>query len=300
MGLSSYNLSLCSCISPLGKRARIEDDGKYRDWLQQFNMLSLYLSVCEEAARSAGKILVDMLGTTRVRHKKNPRDLVTEADVAAQKAIESIVIGAFPDHLFIGEEDNFTPSLSPDSSEFYWIVDPLDGTTNFVHGVPCFGPSIALTRGTDVLCGVFYNPITEEFFSAAQGQGAFLNGKRMQASTCQTLGEALVSVSFSTQVEKDSPDLLAFLKAVPASRSFRRTGSTAHNIAYVAAGRFDAFWAFACHPWDIAAGIILVKESGGIVTKPDGSPIDFNDPSPICAVANESLHRHLMEVFHTE
>ena len=258
--------------------------------------MDTYLSVCEEAARSAGKILLEMLGTTNVRHKKNPKDLVTEADIAAQKAIESIVIGAFPNHRFLGEETGYTP-MSSDPSEFCWIVDPLDGTINFVHGVPCFGPSIALVQGTDVLCGVFYNPMIEEFFSAAKGQGAFLNGKRMQSSTGQTLGESLVGVSFPSIVEATSPDLLAFLNTIPKCRSFRRTGSTALNLAYVAAGRFDASWAFACNAWDIAAGIILVKESGGIITKPDSSPIDFGDPAPFCAAANEVLHRQLMEVF---
>ena len=257
-----------------------------------------YLSVCEEAARSAGKILLEMLGTTSIRHKKNPRDLVTEADVAAQKVIESIVLGTFPDHRFLGEEGNLTPLSQGNSSEFCWMVDPLDGTTNFVHGVPSFGPSIALTRGKDVLCGVFYNPMTEEFFSAVQGQGAFLNGKPIQVSTWQTLAESLVAVSFPTSLREDSPDLIAFMKTAPLCQAFRRTGSTALNMAYVAAGRFDATWAYACHPWDIAAGIVLVTESGGIVTKPDGSPIDLSDPAPVCAAANEALHRQLMEIFH--
>ena len=259
-------------------------------------MPTSYLSVCEEAARSAGKILREMLGTTSVRHKKNPFDLVTEADVAAQQTIESIVIGAFPDHHFLGEEGDAVPSIPHDSTEFYWIVDPLDGTTNFVHGVPLFGTSIALTQGTNVLCGVFYNPITEEFFSAAQGQGAFLNGKAIHTSTWQTLGESLAAVSFPTLVRGESPDLVAFLNTVPHCQSIRRTGSSVLNLAYVAAGRFDATWAFTCHPWDIAAGTVLVREAGGVVSKPDGSPIDFGDPAPVCAVANETLYKELMQV----
>ena len=138
-------------------------------------MLTSYLSVCEEASRSAGKILREMLGTANVKHKKNPNDLVTEADIAAQKTIETIILGAFPDHRFLGEEDNVTLQSPQSESEFCWIVDPLDGTTNYVHGVPFFGTSIALTRGADVLCGIVYNPMTEEFFSATQGEGAFLN-----------------------------------------------------------------------------------------------------------------------------
>ena len=259
-------------------------------------MSTSYLSVCEDAARAAGKILREMLGTTRVRHKSNPSDLVTEADIAAQKVIESIVIGAFPDHKFLGEEGSLTPSIPRDSTDFYWIVDPLDGTTNFVHGVPLFGTSIALTRGTDVLCGVFYNPLTEEFFSAAQGQGAFLNGKRIHTSTWQTLGESLLAVGFPSQINNDSPDLIAFMRTVTVSQSIRRTGSTVLNMAYVAAGRFDAAWTFTSHPWDIAAGTILVREAGGIVTKPDGTPIDFSDPAPVCAVANETLYNELMPV----
>jgi myo-inositol-1(or 4)-monophosphatase len=235
-----------------------------------------------------------MLGTTSVRYKKNPRDLVTEADVAAQKMIESIVIGAFPEHRFLGEEGGFTSSSQDKDSELCWIVDPLDGTTNFVHGVPSFGPSIALTQGTNVLCGVFYNPMTEEFFSAAQGQGAFLNGTRIHTRTGQALDEALVAVSFPTSLQEDSPDLIALMKTALVCQSFRRTGSTALNLAYVAAGRFDAFWAFSCHAWDIAAGVLLVQEAGGVVTKPDGSPIDFSDPAPVCATANEALHQQLV------
>jgi len=241
-----------------------------------------------------------MLGTTSVRHKKNPSDLVTEADIAAQKIIESIVIGAFPDHRFLGEEENVTPSRQQGASEFCWIVDPLDGTTNFVHGVPLFGTSIALTRGTDVLCGVFYNPMTEEFFSAAQGQGAFLNGRRIFTSTWQTLGESLVGVSFPTQLQDDSPDLIAFMRTAAVCQSIRRTGSTALNMAYVAAGRFDAAWAFTCHSWDIAAGIILVKEAGGVITKPNRMSIDFSEPAPFCAVANETLHNELMQVLNPD
>jgi myo-inositol-1(or 4)-monophosphatase len=276
----------CGILENNPKRAKI------------IGMSTSYLSICEEAARSAGKILLDMLGTTSIRHKKNPRDLVTEADVATKKTIESIVLGAFPEHRFLGEEGENTSSGSKGSSEFCWIVDPLDGTTNFVHGVPCFGPSVALARGTDVLCGVFYNPMTEEFFSAAQGQGAFLNGKQIHVSTWQTLEESLAAVSFPTAIRDDSPDLIAFMKTIPVFQSLRRTGSTALNMAYVAAGRFDATWAFRCHSWDIAAGIVLVREAGGIVTKPDGSPIDFSDPAPFCAVANEALYRQLMQAFH--
>jgi myo-inositol-1(or 4)-monophosphatase len=264
------------------------------------NTLTSYLSVCEEAARSAGKILMEMLGTISVRHKADIHDLVTEADIAAQKTIESIVLGAFPEHRFLGEEGNITPQSQQGSSEFCWIVDPLDGTTNYVHGVPLFGTSIGSAQGTNVLCGVFFNPMTDEFFSAAQGQGAFLNGKRIHSSTWQTFHESLVSVSFPTMVQPGSPDLTAFLRTIPVCQAVRRTGSTVLNLAYVAAGRFDATWAYTCHPWDIAAGIVLVKEAGGVISKPDGSPTDFNDPAPVLATANETLHQKFAAVLNAK
>ena len=254
-----------------------------------------YLAVCEEAARAAGKVLRDMLGTINVSHKKNPFDLVTEADIAAQKAVERIVFEKYPEHGLIGEEGNLTHKSAKDAG-FRWIVDPLDGTTNYVHGVPTFCTSIALARNDEVLCGVIYNPMTGEFFSAEKGKGAFLNGEKIQTSRYETLGESLVAVSFPTMTTEAAPDLIAFLKSVPVCQAIRRTGSTALNLAYVAAGRFDATWAFNCHPWDIAAGTLLIAEAGGVVTKPDGTPIDFKDPSPVCGGANPMLHEELMRL----
>ena len=249
--------------------------------------------VCEEAARAGGKVLRDMLGTISVRHKKNRFDLVTEADVTAQKTIEEIVFKAFPEHGLVGEEGDQTQRSVKDA-EFRWIVDPLDGTTNYVHGVPFFCTSVALARNNDVLCGVIYNPMTEEFYSAEKGAGAFLNENRIQTSHYKTLDEALVSVSFPTMTTSDAPDLVAFLKSVPVCQAIRRTGSTALNLAYVAAGRFDATWTFGCHPWDVAAGILLIQEAGGVITRPDGTPTTLDDPSPVCGSANTTLHRTLM------
>lgn len=255
-----------------------------------------YLAVCEAAARKAGTVLRDMLGTTGVRHKKNPFDLVTEADIAAQEAIERIVLDAFPEHGFLGEEGD--PAGKNDgTSEFRWIVDPLDGTTNYVHGVPVFATSIALARSGELLCGVVYHPMAEEFYTAERGRGAFLNGHPIRTSSYRTLGESLVAVSFPTMTKNDSPDLRAFLRSVPVCQAIRRTGSTALNLAYVAAGRFEATWAFQCHPWDVAAGALLVEEAGGTVTAPDGTPLALDgDPVPICAVANAPLQREVLQL----
>lgn len=260
-------------------------------------MTQSYFDVCETAVREAGKVLRDMLGKVGVRHKKNPFDLVTEADLAAQTVIEQILFEAFPDHGFLGEEASPTPSKRRDGSEFLWIADPLDGTTNYVHGLPLFCTSLALLHRQEPLCGAVYNPITDEFFSAQKGGGAFLNGNRIRSSSRQVLGEALISVSFPTVVNEDTPDLHAFLKSVSVCQGIRRTGSTALNLAFVAAGRFDATWSFNPHPWDVAAGALLVLEAGGVLSRPDGG--DFHvtdDPSPTCAVANSTLHEEIIHL----
>lgn len=249
------------------------------------------IAVAETAARAAGRILCDMQSSISVRHKSNRFDLVTEADLAAQKAVEGILLDAFPDHGFLGEESG--PART-DTSKYRWIVDPLDGTTNYVHGVPMFCVSIALAEGDEPLCGIVFNPITGELFSATRGEGAFLNGKKIETAPHTTLAESLVAVSFPTMTTQDAPDLVAFLNTIPVCQAIRRTGSSALNMAYVACGRFDAAWSFQSHPWDVAAGSLLIREAGGVVTRPDGSPLRLDDPAPACGVANETLHAALV------
>ncbi|MDR1477662.1 MAG: inositol monophosphatase [Planctomycetaceae bacterium] len=255
-----------------------------------------YLSVCEKAARAAGVVLREKLGAVLPRHKSSPFDLVTEADIVAQSTIERILFDAFPEHQFVGEEGNITQTSSTKYSDFKWIVDPLDGTTNYVHKLPFFCTSIALAHGNEVICGVIYNPMTDELFHAEQGQGAFLNKKQIHVSECQSLGEALFSVGFPTIIERDSLEIQLLLRACPQCQAIRRTGSTALNLAYIAAGYFDAGWAFKCHAWDIAAGMILVNEAGGKITDNNKTTINLNEPiTPFCAAANEKLHNLMMK-----
>ncbi len=246
--------------------------------------------VCEKAARAAGQVLRDMQGKISVRHKSDRFDLVTEADLAAQKVVEQAILDAFPDHSILGEEDNLSEQSRKNSAQHRWIVDPLDGTTNYVHGVPLFCTSIAFVSGGEILCGVIYNPISEELFSAEKGKGAFLNGQSIQTSSFTALAESLVAVSFPTTTTQDAPDMKAFLKVISECQAIRRSGSAALNMAYVAAGRFDAAWAFRTHPWDVAAGALLVSEAGGAVTKPDASPLTLDDPTPFCCSASITLH----------
>jgi myo-inositol-1(or 4)-monophosphatase len=252
-------------------------------------LMPSYISVCENAARRAGKILCDMQNTISVRHISDHFDIVTEADLAAQKIVEQTILESFPDHGILGEEDNLSVQARQSTSPFRWIVDPLDGTTNYVHAVPMFCTSIALVCDDDLLCGIIYNPVSQELFSAEKGGGAFLNGKRIQTSSYTTLTESLVAVSFPTVTTMYTPDMRAFLNSIPECQAIRRSGSSALNMAYVAAGRFDAAWAFRTHPWDVAAGTLLVREAGGVVTKPDGSPMSLDDPAPVCCAANDTL-----------
>lgn len=243
--------------------------------------MSEYLDQAIRAAQAAGAIQREKLGKVGFR-EKGWADLVTDVDTASQKTIFELLSGAFPTHAFIGEEsgsglldEHACGSNAPADLPYTWIVDPLDGTTNFVHQVPLFGPSIALARGNEILCGVIYNPMTEELFTAEKGKGAFLNGSPIHVSAAADLEHALAAVAFPTRTEGDSPDFHAFLVMLAETQAIRRIGSSALNLAYVAAGRFDLLSNQSAHVWDVAAGVILVQEAGGVITDPDGQEYDL-------------------------
>ena len=244
------------------------------------------LELCEQAARAGGRVLLDWIGRFGVR-EKGPSDLVTEADCASQEAVRKILQGAFPRYGFISEEDDDSPSIL--NTEFCWVVDPLDGTTNYVHQMPHYAVSVALVERGQPIAGVVYDPMHDECFSAARGRGAWLNGAAMRASSVQELSQALVAASFSAKVSAGSPEIDQFIAALLQTQAVRRTGSAALNLAYVAAGRFDAFWAVSTKPWDVAAGVLLVTEAGGVVTRWDGRPLALSEPFPL-ADATPRLH----------
>lgn len=257
--------------------------------------MSEYLDQAIRAAQAAGTIQRENLGKVSFR-EKGWADLVTEVDTASQKTIFEILSAAFPTHAFIGEEsgsglldENACGSNAPADTPYTWIVDPLDGTTNFVHGVELFGPSIALTRGNEILCGVIYNPMTEELFTAEQGRGAFLNGCAIHVSEATDLEHALSAVAFPTRTDGDSPDFHAFLVMLAETQAIRRIGSSALNLAYVAAGRFDLLSNQSAHVWDVAAGALLVREAGGIVTDPDGQEYDLAGGGLFASATEELL-----------
>jgi myo-inositol-1(or 4)-monophosphatase len=249
------------------------------------------VETCERAARAGAEELLSWRGRFKAR-EKSPADLVTDADLASQAAIRAVVAGRFPHHLFMGEEKSAALDVGDD--EFVWIVDPLDGTTNYVHGYPCYAVSVAVSKGDHLLAGVILNPLAEELYLAEQGAGAFCNGERLSTSDVQTVGEALVAVSLPPRVGLESPDLADLVRVVQTCQAVRRSGSAALNLAHVAHGRLDAFWATKIQPWDVAAGVLLVREAGGVVTGRDGAEFDLWNPH-FAAAAGLELHRNLLE-----
>lgn len=250
-----------------------------------------YLEVCQTAVHRAGEVLRGHLGRVEAR-EKGPSDLVTDADLAAQEAVREVVLGAFPGHYLLGEEG---PRAAVPPDAYCWVVDPLDGTTNFVHEVPFFSVSLALREGDRLLVGAIYDPMARECFTAAAGSGAWLNGRRLRTSGATQLREALVAAGFPAQARKHSPDVLVFLETLAYCQAARRIGSAALNLAYVAAGRMDAFASFSTKIWDVAAGILMVQESGGVVTDPVGGRFDLDRPHFVAA-ATPQLHQAFLEL----
>lgn len=256
--------------------------------------MSDHLEVCEAAARAGGSVLAGWRGRFGVT-KKGQRDYVTEADFAAQHEIRRIVLGAFPDHGFVGEEA--LPDAEParhSAAGLRWIVDPLDGTTNYVHGFPAYCVSVALARGDELLVGAIYDPERDECFTARAGGGAFLDGRPIRVRDTSDELDALVALSFPPHVSVDSGAVADFLAVVPHVHAVRRTGSTAINLAYIACGRLDAFWVRRIKSWDVAAGLLLVAEAGGAVGPFAGGPaglVALDDPVFIAAATPALLER---------
>ena len=251
-----------------------------------------WLETCEAAARAGGRELLAWRGRFKTR-EKGAADLVTDADLASQAAIQAVISAQFPEHAFVGEEQP-TKATSHLNDQFVWIVDPLDGTTNYVHGYPNYAVSVALARGADLLAGVIYDPLHDECFSALAGNGAWCNGAKLRTSNTTELGDSLLGVSLPARVERQSPDLIDFIEVVQICQAVRRSGSAALNLAHVASGALDAFWATHIQPWDVAAGVLMIREAGGIVTGRDGGDFDIWNPH-FASACSEELHRQLLQ-----
>jgi myo-inositol-1(or 4)-monophosphatase len=255
-----------------------------------------FLSVCEQAARAGGRVLLDWQHRFSSR-EKGRRDLVTEADVASQQAIRDILLSRYPEHDFLGEEDASFPETARTSgkSEYRWIVDPLDGTANYVHHMPAFAVTIALQRAGETVLGIVFDPIANEFYHAIRGEGSFLNGKPVRTSGCTLPEQAMVAVSFAPNVPRGSMEIARFIEALHSCQSVRRLGSAALNLAYLAAGRLDAYWATSVKIWDVAAGLLLVEEAGGAVVRIDGGQLDLEHPE-FLACASQPLQGEMLRI----
>jgi len=261
--------------------------------------MSNYLQVAEQAARAGGAVLQDWFGRI-VAREKSPKDLVTEADVASQQVIEEVLLAAFPDHAFLGEEESSTGDGNSDSLDwlsqpFCWVVDPLDGTVNYVHGLQPFAVSIALMQEGQPLVGVVYDPCSEECYSAERGQGAYLNGELLQSSECESLDQSLVAASFPPDVPRGALEIAQFVEMLHQTQALRRLGSAALNLSYLAAGRLDAYWATSPKAWDIAAGVLIAQEAGAVITDLAGLPLHWGQPE-LAAAATSVLHEQMVGV----
>ena len=259
--------------------------------------LTDWRAAAEQAARLGAAKLEEWRGRFSAREKAHA-DLVTEADHASQQAIRAFLMDRFPDHAFLGEEDPEAKAgrVAPDVPT--WIVDPLDGTANYVHGVPAYCVSIGLMAGGDLVAGAIYDPRLDEMYTAAAGRGATLNGRPIRVSGVTELRSGLLSTGFAPDPARMDHNLHWWRVLSYQAQALRRTGSTALNLAYVAAGRFDGYWAFDNWAWDVAAGVVLVREAGGVVTRVDGSPCDpFRQD---LVAANPAVHAAMVAALRTE
>jgi len=242
------------------------------------------------AARAAGRIHLQRLNRIKVTRKTNAIDLVTEADRESEQAVIRTLNRAFPDHAILAEESGTNARLS----EHRWIIDPLDGTTNFAHGFPMFCVSIAYERRGRVELAVVFDALKRELFVAARGRGARLNARPIHVSATPSLELALLATGFPYDRRERRNFYFTFWEAfMMRTQGVRRTGSAALDLCYVACGRVDAFWEFGLQPWDVAAGALIVAEAGGRVTNLDGSVLDLNARKILAS--NGKLHRPMRE-----
>lgn len=243
------------------------------------------------AARAGGAILRNKFGTRLCIEEKSAKDLVTEADREAEDAIVAVIQARFPEHNILAEEGSYPQT----TSRFRWIIDPLDGTTNFAHTFPWFAVSIAVEEAGEIILGVVYQPYYEELFVAVKGQGATLNGKPLRVSAISRLDRALLATGFApASTGSPANNLDHFVHFQEKAQACRRPGAASLDLACVAAGRFDGFWEMKLKPWDTAAGMLLVSEAGGRVSNFDGAP--FSPDKLECLASNGLIHEAMISI----
>jgi myo-inositol-1(or 4)-monophosphatase len=254
----------------------------------------VFLATAVEIVLRAGEIQMSRRESGFHIDKKGTIDLVTEVDLECETMCRAVLAERFPDHDILAEELSSGPG-QPRTSRFRWVFDPLDGTTNYAHGLPVFCASLALEIDGRTEVGAIYDPTRKELFTGERNQGAFVNGTRLHVSGTATLLDALLVTGFPYDVHQKLVPLLAMFGAfLGQARAVRRLGSAALDLCYVAAGRFDGFWEQTLKPWDVAAGALIVEEAGGRITGMDGSRFD---PAAAHLVAsNGQIHEAMLDV----
>jgi myo-inositol-1(or 4)-monophosphatase len=249
------------------------------------------LEFVEELARGGGGILRKSYGLQQTIHFKGEINLVTDVDRESEGYILGRIRERFPDHGLLSEESPERRSPSP----YRWIVDPLDGTTNYAHGYPCFCVSVAVEHKGAVVAGAVYDPLLDESFTAVKGEGAFRNGERIAVSKIADLRKALLATGFAYDVNTSTDNNFDYFRAfVLTGQAIRRDGSAALDLCYLACGRFDGFWELKLKPWDTAAGLLVLHEAGGVSTRLDGGPYDIHQPDLLAS--NGRIHAQMVEV----
>lgn len=252
------------------------------------------VNIAVSAARLAGKMIAraqDQMDSIKVQ-KKGINDFATQVDRAAEEIIIETIHKAYPNHAILGEE---TGHHDEHHSDVTWIIDPIDGTTNFIHGFPQFCISIGIKQNDRVMHGVVYDPMRDELFTASRGQGAQMNGKRLRVSTTDTLQNALLGTGFPFRDFSHIEQYTAFLKTLmPLCSGIRRAGAAALDLAYVAAGRLDGFWEYGLKPWDVAAAGLFIQEAGGFITTLEGDNEYLNGKSVLAGTPK--IYQALLEL----
>jgi myo-inositol-1(or 4)-monophosphatase len=251
------------------------------------------LTFAIETAREAGNLLLEKFGRITSVTKKGDINLVTEADLASEQLIIDRIKTYHPKHSILAEESGEAIIVGGDS-KWKWVIDPLDGTTNYAHGYPCFCVTLALEHEGEIVVGVTFDPTRNELFAAERGSGATLNGKPIRVSEAVNLGDALIVTGFPYDFKTRKDFARHLTEFLFRSRGVRRDGSAAIDMAYVACGRFDGFWEEGLNPWDVAAGKLLIEEAGGAITYYDGGQFSIYHP-PICA-SNGRIHDQMLDV----
>jgi len=250
---------------------------------------SEYTKVAIRAAYASGLLIKRSVGKISNVSYKGRGNIVTNVDKASEKLIIRMILRAFPDHSILSEESSPLNS----GSRFRWIIDPIDGTTNFAHAFPFFCVSIALEESGRTILGVVYDPMREEIFIARKGKGATLNGKKIGVSRIKKLSSSFLATGFSYGITRKDRNIVHFRNFLVRTQAIRRAGSAALDLCYVACGRFDGFWEMNLHPWDIAAAALIVEEAKGRVTKFDGKPCSHYEKNILAT--NGRIHSQMVK-----